>query len=214
MHNQTNNTSKQEATMISFNVFYGLCMKSVKKYPSFKTQITNHKPHKFTYKSCLYDLYYKIYILKNIVTAIVPASTFLISTIAIENTITLRTSLLAFAYFILMFAIVPAIADVLDYEEDMAFNIKTIGNTLSWKNTLILFNIGVIVAIASVAVVSLLFNSSYIVFFGSSAFCILVMAYSFKLRNESGLTASYKLRPVGFAIPALVPLFWTLGALL
>ena len=65
MHNQTNNTSKQEATMISFNVFYGLCMKSVKKYPSFKTQITNHKPHKFTYKSCLYDLYYKIYILKN-----------------------------------------------------------------------------------------------------------------------------------------------------
>ena len=155
----------------------------------------------------------KIYILKNLVTAIVPASAFLISTIAIENTITLRTSLLAFAYFVLMFAIVPAIADMLDYEEDMAFNIKTIGNTISWKNTLILFNIGVVVVIASSAIASLLFNSSYIVFYGTSAFCILIMAYSFKLRNESGLTASQKLRPFGFGLAVLVPLFWTLGAL-
>jgi len=131
---------------------------------------------------------------------------------AIENEITLRTSFLAFAYFVLSFALLPAIADMLDYEEDLAFNVKTLGNTLSWKNNLIIFNIGIIVIIASCAISSLLFNISYFVPIVVSAFGIPVMAYSFKLRNENGLTASYKLRPVGYALVMLTPLLLALGA--
>jgi len=155
-----------------------------------------------------------MYVVKNLVTAISPPATFLITMTAIENTITVRASTLAFAYFVLMFAIVPAIGDMLDYEEDLAFNIKTIGNTLSWKSNLIIFNIGVIIVIASCAIASLLFNHSYIVTYGTSVLGILIISYTFKLRNESGLTASYKLRPVGFGFAVMVPLFWTLGALL
>ncbi len=153
-----------------------------------------------------------IYVVKNLITSLVLPVSFLISGAAIENTITLRTSFLAFAYFILTFALLPAIADMLDYEEDLAFNVKTLGNTLSWKNNLILFNIGVLVIIASGVVSYLLFNISYFVPIILSVFGIPVMAYSFKLRNESGLTASYKLRPVGYVLVMLTPLLLALGA--
>ena len=153
-----------------------------------------------------------IYVVKNLITSLVLPAAFLISGATIENEITLRTSFLAFAYFVLSFALLPAIADMLDYEEDLAFNVKTLGNTLSWKNNLIIFNMGIIVIIASCAISSLLFNISYFVPFVVSAFGIPVMAYSFKLRNENGLTASYKLRPVGYALVMLTPLLLALGA--
>ena len=153
-----------------------------------------------------------VYVVKNLITSLVLPATFLISGVAIENTITLRTSFLAFAYFVLTFALLPAIADMLDYEEDLAFNVKTLGNTLSWKNNLIMFNIGVIVIIASGVISSLLFNISYFVPLGLSVFGIPAMAYSFKLRTENGLTASYKLRPVGIALVMLTPLLLALGA--
>ena len=71
---------------------------------------------------------------------------------------------------------------------------------------------GIIVIIASCAISSLLFNISYFVPFVVSAFGIPVMAYSFKLRNENGLTASYKLRPVRYALVMLTPLLLALGA--
>ena len=153
-----------------------------------------------------------MYIIKNLVTSLVMPASFLISGTAIEKTISFNITFLAIAYFFLSFLLLPAIADMLDYDEDKAFNIKTLGNTLSWKNNLILFNLGILVAIATGAISYLLLDISYFVPILLSVFGIPVMAYSYNLRNESGLTASYKLRPVGYVLVMLTPLLLALGA--
>jgi 4-hydroxybenzoate polyprenyltransferase len=152
-----------------------------------------------------------IYILKNLITSLVLPASFLISGVAIENKISLSISFLTFAYFSLSFLSLPAIADILDFEEDLAFNVKTLGNTLSWKQNLLLFNIGVLVIITTSTLSYLMFNISNFVPIILSVSGIPVMAYSYKLRNENGLTASYKFRPVGYAFVMLTPLLLALG---
>jgi hypothetical protein len=107
--------------------------------------------------------------------------------------------------------IIPAIADMLDYEEDLAFNVKTIGNTLSWKQDLILYNLGIIVLIAGNVVSFLLFDINYFVTIVSSLLCLYLMIKSFKLRNEAGETASYKLRPITYMLILLNPFLLALG---
>jgi 4-hydroxybenzoate polyprenyltransferase len=155
-----------------------------------------------------------MYIVKNLVTSLVLPAAFLISGVAIEQKITPNTSFFAVAYFILTFAVLPAIADMLDYEEDLAFNVKTLGNTLSWKQNLVLFNFGVIVIIASGVISYLVLGLSYLVPIILSILSIPVMAYSYKLRNENGITASYKLRPVGYVLVMFTPLVLSIGVLL
>ena len=156
----------------------------------------------------------EMYIVKNLITSLVMPATLFISGVAIEHTITLSTTFLAVSYFLLTFAVLPAIADMLDYEEDLAFNVKTLGNTLSWKWNLILFNLGIIVIIATGVVFYMVFNMSYLVPIILSILGIPVMLYSYKLRNESGLTASYKLRPVGYVLVMFTPLVLSIGAIL
>jgi 4-hydroxybenzoate polyprenyltransferase len=153
------------------------------------------------------------YIIKNLITSLVMPATFLISGMAVTNKLTLNISFLATAYFILTFMLLPAIADMLDYDEDKAFNVKTLGNTLSWKQNLILFNIGIIVIIMSGFISYLMFNISYYVPIILSIFGIPVMLYSFKLRNESGTIASYKLRPMGYVLVMATPLLLALGTI-
>ena len=154
----------------------------------------------------------KMYIIKNLITSLLMPTAFLISGAAVENTLSISMSFLAFAYYILTFLVIPAIADMLDVEEDLAFNVKTLGNTLSWKQNLILYNIGILVLVVSSAISYLLFDISYFVPIITSVVGISLMAYSYKLRNESGLTASYKLRPVSYALILINPLLLALGA--
>ena len=152
------------------------------------------------------------YIIKNLITSLVLPAAFLISGVAVENRLSLSISLLASSYFVLSFMLLPAIADMLDFDEDRAFNVKTLGNTLSWKQNLILFDTGIITIIASGFVYYQMFNLSYYVPIILSVIGIPVMIYSFKLRNESGETASYKLRPVGVVLILTTPLILALGS--
>lgn len=155
-----------------------------------------------------------MYIVKNLVTSLVLPAAFLISGVAIEHKITLSTTFLAGSYFALSFALLPAIADMLDYEENLAFNIKTLGNTLSWRQNLVLFNLGIIVIIISGVVAYMVFGLSYHVPMILSILGVPVMVYSYRLRNESGLTASYKLRPVGYVLVMFTPLVLSIGVIL
>ncbi len=154
----------------------------------------------------------EIYIVKNLITSFLMPAAFLISGAAVEHKISQSTAFLAFTYYALTVLVIPAIADMLDYEEDKSFNVRTIGNTLSWKQNLILYNIGILVLIAGSAVSYLLFDFSYFVPILTSVIGISLMAYSYNLRNESGLTASYKLRPVTYVLVLLNPLLLALGA--
>ena len=70
-----------------------------------------------------------MYIIKNLITSLIMPAAFLMSGVAVENKISVNMSFLALAYFILSFSVLPAAADMLDVEEDLAFNIRTIGNT-------------------------------------------------------------------------------------
>lgn len=153
-----------------------------------------------------------IYIVKNLVTSLVMPAAFLITGIAVENVIPFSTMFLASSYFILSFALLPAIADMLDYEEDLAFGVKTLGNTLTWKQNLMVFNIGILVIILSGLGAYIMFGMSVLVPIVLTILGVSVMGYSYKLRNESGLTASYKLRPIGYALVMLTPLVLSIGA--
>ena len=81
------------------------------------------------------------------VSALIMPTAFLIVGSAIEYRISSNMLLLSGTYYLLTVFLQPAIADMLDYEEDLAFNVKTIGNTLSWKQNLVLFNIGIMMMI-------------------------------------------------------------------
>jgi len=147
-----------------------------------------------------------MYIVKNLVTSLVLPTPYLISGVAIENRVSLSTLLIAISYFILTFAMLPAAADMLDYEEDLAFKVKTLGNTLSWKQNILLFNLGIIVIIASGIIAYRLLNTSYVVPVILTIIGIPSMIYSYKIRNESGISASYKLRPFGYILSMSTPL--------
>ncbi|MFC1804155.1 UbiA prenyltransferase family protein [Thermoproteota archaeon] len=66
-----------------------------------------------------------VFIIKNLVSSLFMPTAFLMSGVAVENKISLSMSFLAFAYYILTVLVVPAIADMLDVEEDLAFNIPS-----------------------------------------------------------------------------------------
>lgn len=155
-----------------------------------------------------------MYIVKNLITSLVLPAAFFITGTAIEQSITFSTMFLASSYFILSFALLPAIADMLDYEEDLAFNVRTLGNTLSWKQNLLVFNAGILVIIGSGFVAYLALGMSVLIPIVLAVIGVPVMAYSYMLRNESGLTASYKLRPVGYVLVMCTPLIMSLGAVL
>lgn len=152
-----------------------------------------------------------MYIVKNLVTSLVLPTPYLISGVAIENRVSLSTSLIAISYFILTFAMLPAAADMLDYEEDLAFKVKTLGNTLSWKQNILLFNFGIIVIIASGIIAYRLLNTSYVVPVILTIIGIPSMIYSYKIRNESGISASYKLRPFGYILSMSTPLIMAIS---
>jgi 4-hydroxybenzoate polyprenyltransferase len=154
------------------------------------------------------------FILKNLVTSLLTPTAYLISGVAIENEISRTMAFVAFTYFSLTVLIQPAIADMLDYKEDKAFNVKTIGNVLSWKQNLILFNSGLVMLMASSILSFTVFGFNYIVPTITPILCTYLIIYSYKIRNENGESASYKLRPITYTILCLSPLLMAIGAFL
>jgi 4-hydroxybenzoate polyprenyltransferase len=153
-----------------------------------------------------------MFVIKNLVTSLLFSAAFLIGGAAVEYKVSQSMLLMAFTYYVLLVLIVPSVADMLDFEEDLAFNVKTLGNSLSWKQNLVLYNIGILVLIVGNALLFFLFDVNYFVPILTIVLGISLMAYSYNLRNESGLTASYKLRPVSYAVLLLNPLLLALGA--
>jgi 4-hydroxybenzoate polyprenyltransferase len=154
-----------------------------------------------------------IYVVNNIITSLVLPVSFLISGIAIEKTVSSGIVFLGFTYFTFTFLILPAVVDVLDYEGDLAYNLKTIGNQFTWKQTLILFNIGIVSIIFCGLIGHLLYDLSPYVPLILCEIGLPVMAYTYKIRNESGVTASHKLRLSGNLLVHLTPLILALGTI-
>jgi len=153
-----------------------------------------------------------VYILKNVVTSLVLPIAFLIGGAAIQNTISTTMLFLFLTFYVFMFSILPAGADCLDLAEDKAFNVKTIGGTLSWRQNVYLFNFGILVIIAGALLSYSFFNLSYYTPILMTVFGLPVMKYTLGLVKENGETAAYKLRPVGYGFLMLTPLIITLGA--
>ena len=153
-----------------------------------------------------------VYILKNAVTSLVLPIAFLIGGAAIQNTISTTMLFLFLTFYMFMFAILPAGADCLDLAEDKAFNVKTIGGTLSWRQNVYLFNFGILVIITGAVLSYSFFNLSYYTPILMTVFGLPVMKYTLGLIKENGETAAYKLRPVGYGFLMLTPLIITLGA--
>jgi 4-hydroxybenzoate polyprenyltransferase len=153
------------------------------------------------------------FIIKNVVTSLILPVAFLIGGVSINGILTMSNMFLSFAYFMFLFFILPAGADWLDYEEDKAFNIKTIGNSYSWKTNVRLFNLGILIFIISTAILYRVWDYSIVSLLLVTGFGLPVMAYSAKLSNENGITASYKLRPVGYAYLLATPFLIAIGTL-
>jgi 4-hydroxybenzoate polyprenyltransferase len=154
----------------------------------------------------------RMYIIKNIVTAFSMPTAFLISGATIENTISMTTFFVAFAYYCFNFLVIPALADSLDVEEDLAFNVKTIGNTLSWRQNVILYNLGMLFILSSTLVTYFFFNFHYVAPIMMTGFCILAIVHSLRLINEDISSAAIKLRPFGYSVVILSPIIFALGA--
>lgn len=155
----------------------------------------------------------KMYIVKNIVTALSMPTAILAGGVLIENSLSQSISFLAFAYFGLAFLVLPALADSLDIEEDLAFKVKTIGNTLSWKQNLILYDIGMLFILTCTLLAYRLYDIHYISPLIMAGLSISAMAHSLKFINEDVSIASVKLRPVGYAVVIFSPLIFALGAI-
>ena len=155
-----------------------------------------------------------MYIVKNLITSLVMPAALLITVSAIEASISFSTLFIASSYFIMSFALLPAVADMLDYEEDLEFNVKTLGNTLSWKQNLLMFDAGVLVIIGSGIFSYIVLGMNILVPLAFSIIGIPLMLYSYMLRNESGLSASYKLRPLTYVLAMFAPLIFSIGAIL
>jgi 4-hydroxybenzoate polyprenyltransferase len=153
-----------------------------------------------------------MFILKNLITALLMPTAFLICGVAIESRVSSSIALISFTYYALTVLLQPAIADMLDYQEDISFNVRTIGNTLSWKQDLVLYNIGIIMFVASSIISYFVFSFHYIVPTITTLLCVYLMVYSYKLRDENGENASYKLRPVTYSLLLMNPLLLALGA--
>jgi hypothetical protein len=113
-----------------------------------------------------------------------------------------------------MFFILPAGADSINLEENNSFDVKTIGGTLSWKQNVYLFNIGVLILIVSSVAAYYLFGMSYLLPILMSVCGVPVIIYALRLINEDVITASYKIRPVGYLILMITPLIITIGAII
>jgi 4-hydroxybenzoate polyprenyltransferase len=169
------------------------------------------------YSSILYLYSYPIvrfktvYILKNLVTSIVLPVGILMGGLAVENTVSTTTLFLFFAYFAFMFFIQPAGVGYM--AEDKAFTVKTIRGTLSWRQNVYLFNLGVLIIIICASISNYLFNMSYLTPVLMTIFGLPVMIYTFGLAKENGITASYKLKPVSYAFLLITSLIITLGAI-
>lgn len=94
-----------------------------------------------------------------------------------------RILLTASTYYVMTVMVLPAIADMLDFREDIDFNVKTIGNTLSWTRNLLLFNWGVIFLLIGNVLASYWYNVSPYVPLVTSVFVIYLMGFSYSLRK-------------------------------
>lgn len=172
----------------------------------------------FTYYALLFLYSYPlvrfktIYVIKNLVMSSVLPASFLISAIAVEKTVSISIAFLAFTYFLSSFLVLPAIEDMSDYKKDSSFNLKTIGNQLTWKQNLVLFNLGIIIIILCGGAAHILLGLNPYVPLILCEIGLPVMAYTYMIRNESGSTASYKLRPGGYGLMLLTPLILALGS--
>lgn len=153
----------------------------------------------------------EVFIVKNLVTSLLFPTAFLIGASGVHNTIKPSILLTASTYYVLTVLVLPAIADMLDYREDLDFNVKTIGNTLSWGQNLMLFNCGVVLLLIGNILASYWYSVSPYVPLVTSFFVVYLMALSYSLRDENGETAAYKLRPISFAVLLLNPLILALS---
>jgi hypothetical protein len=79
-------------------------------------------------------------------------------------------------------------------------HVKTIGNTLSWKQNLTLYNIRIVAMIASNIISFVVFGFHIIVSIVTTILCKYLMIYSYYLREESEITTSYKLIPISYTL--------------
>ena len=155
----------------------------------------------------------KMYVIKNVVTSATVPTGILMGGTAVNGTFTQTTLFIAALTYVFMFLILPAGADCLDIEEDKAFGIKTIGGTLSWRQNLILFDLGILILIIVTVFTYQRFAFNYLVPLLVTGFGLPLIIYSTKLMKEDGITAAYKLRPAAYSYLMLVPLFIALGSI-
>jgi 4-hydroxybenzoate polyprenyltransferase len=156
----------------------------------------------------------KMFVIKTIVTCFLLPACFMIPAVAVEKTISTNIIILATLWYIFSFLISPVLTDILDAEEDLAFNIRTIGNTLSWKQNLILFNLGIITLWSTSIIANLIAGVSYFIPIAYSLVCAPVMILSYKLRNDDEVATAQKLRALGRIYILLNPLLLAIGTLL
>lgn len=139
----------------------------------------------------------KMFILKGIVTSLVLPAGVLIAAAAIEGKLSKYMIIISISYFTFLFFALPAGADSLDYEEDKAFNIKTIGNSLSWKANVFLFLLSIFSLVLSSGVLAYYFDFNYFPLIILSLVSIPISIYSLKLANKDH-NAAHKLRPFAY----------------
>lgn len=153
------------------------------------------------------------FIMKNIVTSSAMPISFLLGGIAVENSLSTTIAFLAGTYFIFLFLTLPAGADCVDIEEDRAFNVKTIGGTLTWRQNILLFNLGILLMILSAFTLYKIFGMNYLPPVLMASIGVPIIIYNISISNLDSLKGIDKLRPVGYTYLMMTHLILTLGVL-
>lgn len=153
------------------------------------------------------------FIMKNIVTSSAMPISFLLGGVAVQNSLSTTIVFLAGTYFIFLFLTLPAGADCVDIEEDRAFKVKTIGGTLTWRQNILLFNLGILLMILSAFTLHKIFGMNYLPPVLMASIGIPIIIYNISISNLDSLKGIDKLRPVGYSYLMLTHLILTLGVL-
>jgi 4-hydroxybenzoate polyprenyltransferase len=146
------------------------------------------------------------------VTAAVLPFSFLVGGAAVEGSLSPIIMFLSTVYYVSLFLAAPAGQDCSDLEEDKAFNIKTIGSVLTWRQNLLLFNLAVLIMIAGAVMSNKLFNMSYLTPILMAGVGIPMILYNMSISNLDITTGNRKFWPVAYAYFVLTPLILAVGA--
>ena len=149
--------------------------------------------------------------MKSIVTSIGPPISLIIAGNAILDYVSFRVLFTAALQFILVFFMLPALADAFDIDEDSAFGMRTMGMVLSWRQKVVMMLLGVSAIISITLLTYSILGFSVTVPLLIAGYSMILLASIWPVVSVYDEGAVRRVRSIGYGFFLLIPLFAYLG---